>query len=635
MSAAFLCPACEVALLADACPRCGPRLDARGLLDLRLDRSRDDAPAPLARGALDARLAGARPGPEAFRERLEQLLLALSDDGADRLMQLLRESRGAWFPMLRSRGGTALFLGSSLSGAVTSLAGAGFEVLSLELSAERARFAALRDASHSPGRARAALGGDGPRLPFADRAFDVVVCEDAFSGRANRYGFELGECRRVAGEELVLIDENRLAYKRSSGRRGDFRVPGPIAFARRAAFPAPGERTLAGHRRALEGRGYARAKAYALYPHLADFSHVVAIDERAPALTIGPMERKNRLKLAGRALGLFPVFAPTFALVAAREEAARAPRRIERLLAAIAERVGEPVPEVDVLVATRGNTAVIHTRLAGAGEDEPAGRWTLHVPLAPKNGPQVERHVRFLRLLRERFPRVPVPEPLLCERVDGVLASVERRARGWTAPQKSGDRPLIARMLADAARDLALLVTRPAAPLAPEGFDALLGARFDVVARHANVASTVARLARMRDEARERLVGARLPRVVEHSDLRAKHVQIDRDGSAIAYLDWGTAEEEGLPYHDLLHLVVHQRKQEEGRTPGDAWRAVAGREGLREEERAALEGYRAAVGLDAETARAIEAIYPVLVGAMAETHWDYSRPRWLHRQFAL
>ena len=36
-----------------------------------------------------------------------------------------------------------------------------------------------------------------------------------------------------------------------------------------------------------------------------------------------------------------------------------------------------------------------------------------------------------------------------------------------------------------------------------------------------------------------------------------------------------------------------------------------------------------------EYCRAIEAFYPVLVGAMAEKNWDYSRPRWLNRNFGI
>jgi hypothetical protein len=103
----------------------------------------------------------------------------------------------------------------------------------------------------------------------------------------------------------------------------------------------------------------------------------------------------------------------------------------------------------------------------------------------------------------------------------------------------------------------------------------------------------------------------------------------------LAYLDWGTAEMPGLPYQDLLYLVVHQRKQEQDLSAGDAWRLVRDRRGLREDEARALDGYARRTGIDTETARALEQAYPVFVAAMAEKNWDYSRPRWLHRQFAI
>ena len=80
---------------------------------------------------------------------------------------------------------------------------------------------------------------------------------------------------------------------------------------------------------------------------------------------------------------------------------------------------------------------------------------------------------------------------------------------------------------------------------------------------------------------------------------------------------------------------MHERKQEDRLSAGRAWRIVRDRVELRDHERAALEGHRRAIGIDDETARAIEAIYPVLVAAMAERNWEYSRPRWLHRQFEI
>ena len=56
---------------------------------------------------------------------------------------------------------------------------------------------------------------------------------------------------------------------------------------------------------------------------------------------------------------------------------------------------------------------------------------------------------------------------------------------------------------------------------------------------------------------------------------------------------------------------------------------------LRDHERAALDSYAQSLELEPAYCRAIERIYPVLVAAMAEKNWDYSRPRWLARQFGV
>ncbi|MBL8861694.1 MAG: methyltransferase domain-containing protein [Planctomycetes bacterium] len=600
------------------------------LLDLRAEPSAEPPPAPLARGAFEPAFEAARAGAP-FRRALEQLLLELDDETADRLMQLLREARGAWFPLLRAGGGELLFLGNALSGSITPLAASGFRVTILERNAERARFALLRAAEHSPGMVRAVLGGDAPRLPFDDRSFDVVVQEDGLPRAEDRFAHGFDECLRVARGEVVLTADNRLAYKRSSGRRSDFRVQSPWAFVRAALAPPRGERTLRGYRSLFARGDFRRPRGFALYPHSRDFTHVVALDAALPTLTIGPMERKNRLKLVGRALGLFPWLTPSYALLATRE-ARPAPTRLDRILALLAERTREPAPVAEQLVGTRGNTLLVQTR--GQVEAGP-GAWTLHLPLCPKNVPQLELHMRSLELVRARFPSVPVPEPLFHGPLEGLWLSCERRLAGWTAPQVVGDRTRIGRMQREVAGHFACLVTRPARRFSTDDFERQISARFRLVAAHAAVASTIANLERLLDEAREKLVGAVIPLVLYHADLRSKHVQVDRDGHVLGYLDWGTTEPEGLPLFDLLHLVVHEKKQELGITPGEAWRAVRDRRGLFDHEVEALDAYARALSLAPEVVTAIEAIYPVLVAAMAEKNWDFSRPRWLHRQFGL
>jgi len=613
--------------------------------DLRADPASEPPPAPLAREAFEPAFEAARSG-ASFRLALEKLLLELDEESADRLMQMLREARGAWFPLLRARVGELLFLGNALSGSITPLAAAGFRVTVLERNAERARFALLRAAEHSPGNVRVVLGGDTARLPFEDQSFDVVVQEDGLPRADGRFAHDFDEVLRVARSEVVLTADNRLAYKRSSGRRNDFHVPRPLEFARAALSPTRGERTLRGYR-SLYARGDFRTRSFALYPHSRDFTHVVALDTRLPTLTIGPMERKNRIKLVGRSIGLFPWFTPSYALLGARP-GVDGPTRMDRILADLSQRTSEPTPVAEQFVGTRGNTLLVQTKsaardvphgraldLSSTSDHDRPGSWTLHVPLCPKNVPQLELHMRSLALVRARFPSVPVPEPLFHGRIEDVWLSCERRLPGWTAPQVVGDRAKIGRMQREVSRHFATLVTRTARPFTDEDFEIQVAARFRLVAAHAAVASTIRTLERMLQETREMLVGATFPLVLYHADLRSKHVQVDRDGGVLGYLDWGTTEDEGLPLFDLLHLVVHERKQERRISPGEAWRAIRDRHGLFDHEIEALDGYAKTLGLAPEVVRAIDAIYPVLVAAMAEKNWDFSRPRWLHKQFGI
>jgi len=82
--------------------------------------------------------------------------------------------------------------------------------------------------------------------------------------------------------------------------------------------------------------------------------------------------------------------------------------------------------------------------------------------------------------------------------------------------------------------------------------------------------------------------------------------------------------------------LIHERKQEAGLTPGEAWRLLEDdRSALRTYEREALDSYADALGLNPLVVRAIEELYPLLVADVAEKSWDYSRPRWVHRLFGI
>lgn len=590
-------------------------------------RSEDDRPCehPGDRASLARALARARAATP-FQELLEELLRELTPADADALMLRIKESRATWTLLSGARGGRALFVGDPLSGSVAALAFLGFDVCVADADATRGAFSALRGGTLGAGRTFAAVAAP-DRLPFRADSFDLVVAELG-GGLACDAGV-LGELARVARGDLAVVVDNRLAYKRSTGRRGTFHVPGPFEWLARAALPVGGERTLAGYRSRL-GAHRPRLRSFALYPDARDFSHVVALDAPRPRLTVGPKERQNRLKLAARAAGLFRHLTPSFALLGRRGDAA-APR-LERVLAALGERLGEATPEVDVLVATRSNVGLVLTaprgREAGGGE----GCWAIHVPLGPHKARMVRRHFAFLERVRREFSAIPVPDPLFVGELEGLLVSCERRLPGLSAPQITGDRARTARMYGDLRRAFAGLALGPPDPFDEESFERLVADRFRLVARKCAVPATARRIDRAIDAARERLVGLSFPLVLYHADLRSKHVQVDEEGRVLGLLDWGASESEFLPYVDLAHLVGHQRKQEADVSPAEAWRVLRDR-AYADHEREFLDGYAEDLALPSELVRVVEELHPLFVAGMAERNWDYSRPRWVSSQF--
>lgn len=590
---------------------------------------------PIGPAAL-ARFAG-RCAAEGPRQALESTLLELDRQAAGRWMMLLREGRAAFLPML-STGGTALLIGNAGSGAALALLRAGYRLLLADRCHLRAQGAlAYLRALLGAAAPVAALCFDGERLPLAERSIDLIVRESPAPPLGLPLGPALPELARVARREVLIAAENRLAYKRSSGERADFRLLSPLELLRRLARPRAGEAALVEQRRRLRRAGFDPERSFALYPHSHDWSHLLALDGPRPRLTVGPMERKNRLKLLAQRAGCVPWFAPSFALLARAPGAAPGPAAWRGLLERAARAAGEPVPELDVLIATRGNTAVLQTCLPGSDERDPRGRFTLHLALSPQQEVQARRHFARLLEIRARFPAFPIPAPLHEEQGPVGHATAERRLPGHTAAQFTGRAEVLGPLYARLSEALAGLTVAPAVPLARSEFERLFAARVELVARRAAVASTRRALEGFGRAAEEQLLGVPFPRVLYHADLRAKHVMTDPRGRCFGILDWGSSEPADLPYFDLLNLILHDRKQAAGRSIAWAWGLVRdlGPAGLYPHEKQALEDYAARLALPAIYCRTIERIYPLLVSAMAEANWDYSRPRWVHENFAL
>lgn len=630
------CPACARSVLhfsADAwtCEACEHQFARTANLDDLRVTSASCKPLPLESSELEELLLTLDNG-AGYRAGLEAFLLDTSAEKADRLMLLLGEGRGSWHPLTRVTGGRALWLGNAFSGSWLPLAQAGFEVLVVDPCPARVRFAKHRVKSQPTSAAQFMVAGDSEHLPFANEAFDLVIQEEGLPGPAEvQFAHTHTELLRVTRGECFMTAENRFAYKRSTGRRAKFRVPSPLRWLGEALAPAPGRKSRNGHEKALLSDAFEAPKSHALYPHMRDFTHVVDLDGGTPELPIGPLERKNRLKIIGQGLGLFPTLTPSFVTGTTRSTAnIVSETRMQRVLRELSSKLGEAAPNIENWTATRGNCAVILTH---ARPGEVGGDWALHVPMNEKERRELSAHDEHLQFLRMNHPGFPIPEPLFSGTIDGLWLSCERRLGGIAATQVSREPGCAKNLLTDVAQHLTELIMQHATPLSDGDLDRLLGSRFDRVGAKANLPETIAHVERAREKAIATLRGLKVPRVFYHSDIRSKHVRVNREGHVLGYLDFGCSSRNDLPYFDLINLVVHENKRDGEFASTNAWQRLLTRNGLREHELAALDSYATALSLPPEYCRTIEEIYPILVVAMCERNWDYSRPRWLHEHF--
>lgn len=591
-------------------------------------QARDVAPFPLPRGSSAAYLRARTAGKD-WRASYESLMWELAEEQRGLLRQISKESHGAWHLLLESEGGRLLFVGNSFSGALAPLAANGFLVTLYDESVERLTLGLRLLEGQVAERCRGVIAATPDELPFPDATFDVVVC-DLEQAPSDSLLAELG---RVSARELVVLGDNRLGYKRSRGGSWDFHVPGPLEYTREAVAPRSRRHSLIGWRRRVRRAGGGEPRAFALYPDRRDFAHVVSLDGPLPALHIAPGEARNKLKMAARRAGLFPILAPSFALITSREQAATPETRLDRHLAALADLTGEPLPLAEHLIGTRGNTAVVMTKPMRGHSDGVRGRWLLHLPLYQGHQRGLALHAHFLELLTRDFPQVPVPELLHCGEAGGLWSSCERRLGGWSAHHALTDGASSDQLLALVGEHLAQLQVAAGEPLTEQQYDEEIQPLFEDTLGGVRDTALRDSLKRRSNELRLRLVGRVLPRVVVHGDLRAKHIQLGHRGEVLGYLDWGTSLERGLPVLDLVHLMVHNRKQLEQRSEGEIWRELINPQTLRPRERDVLKAYTRSLDIDDRVAQALVELYPLFVGATAERWWPATRPGWFRRQF--
>jgi aminoglycoside phosphotransferase (APT) family kinase protein/SAM-dependent methyltransferase len=288
--------------------------------------------------------------------------------------------------------------------------------------------------------------------------------------------------------------------------------------------------------------------------------------------------------------------------------------------------------------------AIVSRTLRGGAPREPLGV-VARVPLCVKEVRLANRH--FAGVLAVRAHQAarqakgtsspgerPVPTPdLYGDRVvHGVRVFVEERLPGVNGAQLTDDRATRARTYADLAEHLSSLVLERR--IADDALlDRVLLAHARFVASRVRDAGVSDLILRVAANAAARLRGREIPVVIAHGDLRAKHCLVNPQGEVTGILDWGTLRSPNLPLYDLLHFIVHDRKQQKDESLNAATiRALHPRQFLDIEE-AAIRDYCRRLGLDDSVRRACELVYPIEVPATTMSHWDFDRPRWVEVNF--
>lgn len=532
-----------------------------------------------------------------------------------------------------------LVAGSGVLGTSAALAALGAEVTLIDTDLDGMRLARARSAG-APGRIEAVLGGDSQQLPFEDGSFDRVVLPDAPSGLpraqyespADAWLRWLREAARVltANGILVAFTTNRFAYKRFGGVHGSYLRPSASGVIHQLSGAA-GDRTARGYKKSLHGAGFSRVLGYSPYVSHLDYSMLVNLNTRMPPyLEIGRRERANLPKWWGFRAGLFEAFTPSFVWIAGRSGRIE-PSALERAAAIALERAfavrEEPV--IERVLATRGNAVIAWIRARGrSSSHDLLLRW----PLCAKEQRLGAAHLELIDRIRAKDPRVPVPRSYGAHELEGCRVYLEEWLPGENSSQQTGEATLRQRTLSELAQSLSRLADRPA-PLRDSDLEEVVFARGRRVAARLRDPEMAERVERLSRRVGSMLRGRAVPLVMSHGDLRAKHVLVDAQGGVTGLLDWGTARERNLPLFDLLHFILHDRKQElHDPLDAAAIRALHPRS-FRPHEEAALADYCARAGVDAEARRACELWYPIEVATTAYDHWDFDRPRWVESNF--
>lgn len=593
----FICPTCSTPLSSRSgsleCPKCASRFDIRdGIVDLR-SRRHDYYFNPVSRPEMQRIIeqASTRPWDDTVRD-----FLRFVRDVPTWTDNVTVNGRYSWKLFLDlPPEGRFLDFGCGLGNLTHNIAAHVGEVVALDLTWERLRFAQQRFTLLNPGqRISLVAGGDGTHLPFPDAHFDAValsgvlewIAEDptfhitsghplsrALQMLATQFGKTnprrmqlkfLQELRRILkpdGQLFVAI-ENRWNHEYFAGRRDHHSALkyGSLLPRLAATVYSIGVKrrpyrtytyTLPGLTRLLRDAGFRDSRCLGLTPGYSGLREVIA-----PA-GVGSYWAGRNAGSAKTALTRHPYFVPAFGMIASPSRE----RMHSSLLARLVKDVERTIPALATLAIqdckVSGKDKVVLS--ATAGEQS----FVIKVPASPSAARGEEINAAMVEWLGEHAPALCAPKPIGWGAYQGLRYFVETAVPGeplkfaWPtltraeASQAAGDmldrmHPVVADAVDIASPGLlTTLVDAPVARLAAAGLPGELAAALSATLRSA-------------------LAGHRASPGFMHGDFSRNNIFVlDRRFTGVIDLEYATTD--GVPVLDAIAYVESIQRHVEGR----------------------------------------------------------------------
>jgi SAM-dependent methyltransferase len=490
--------------------------------------------------------------------------------------------------------GTVLDLGCGLGALSLQLSRFYDQVVACDLTPERIQFLKIRAAQEGRTNIEYVCAGDTPRLPFPSAYFDTVILNgvlewvpESHNGdpQAIQQAF-LAEIKRILRPrgQLYLAIENRLGYEYFFGKPDNHSnllygslLPRPLAnqysLARRGRPYRTYTYGIGGYRRLLRNAGFACQHFYSTVPDYRHIEQMVDVTDRSQMRFDLPLHRdQSPMSIRLLKSALYRYFAPSYGIVAG---ATVRGRFIDELVAHADQALGASGSHAKSLVNhyLLSQKGMLICPITGGMNSA-----VLRVPLTDIASAHARRNADGTQALHDS-PRLPdgvrrrIPRPLIDGKYRRVHYFVETLLPGVSAAKLKDD-SIVSQAVTAAAEfslDLHRATAGTAGVLAPKDYERLVGQHISAVRSLTESPQHKTVLDHLEAYLGEAFAGRHpLPLVSRIGDLGLSNILVDPvSGSLEGIVDWDRADQRGLPFLDIAHLIASWLRRRRAWTAGE------------------------------------------------------------------